>query len=241
MRCDPAKLRNLREQKGITQEKLARDSRAGLRTIQRAEGGQSIRSETAAFIADALSVPMNELRMEDSGDSVEGGGGDDFVTLRRVRSGKALIEAMHRSYMCRLECDVDPDGSNVETLKAFVSLLEARVPDPLDWTDNHLFGSLAERLEVVASLNDYLRELDGRRIAVFAGSYSERVRKPTVSPYEPPSIKPNTQPTFATLTRIVVSNGDRERLVVEKDFRWPVAIWEEPPVWDVDLDEEVPF
>jgi transcriptional regulator with XRE-family HTH domain len=241
MRCDPKRLKQLREQKGITQEKLSYVSRVPLRTIQRAEGGQSIRNENAAFIADALAVPLTELRVDDGAQSVEESGGNDSITLRRVRSGKALIEAIHRSYMCRLECDVDPDGSNVATLKAFVGLLEVRVPDPLDWTDDHLFTSLAERLEVIASLNDYLRELEGHGIAVFAGSYSERVRKPAVSPYEPPTIKPGTHPTFATLTRVAISNGDRERLVLEKDYRWPVAVWQEPAVWDADLDDEVPF
>jgi DNA-binding XRE family transcriptional regulator len=240
MRCEPQKLRQLREQKGMTQEKLMHVSGVPLRTIQRAEGGASIRSENAAFIADALAVPLGELRMDDSA-NVDSDVPDNVITLRRVRSAKALIESMHRSYMCRLDCDVDPDGSNVGTLKALVSLLEERVPNPLDWTDNYLFGSLTERLEVVASLNDHLRDLEAHNIGVFAGSYSERVRKPTVSPYEPPTVKPNTQPTFATLTRVVISNGDRERLVIEKDFRWPVAIWEEPPAWDVDLDEDVPF
>jgi transcriptional regulator with XRE-family HTH domain len=240
MRCEPQKLRQLREQKGITQEKLMHISGVPLRTIQRAEGGASIRPENAAFIADALAVPLAELRIDDS-QGPDADGPDNVVTLRRIRSAKALIEAMHRSYMCRLDCDVDPDGSNVGTLKAFVSLLEVRLPNPLDWSDDHLFSSLAERLEVVASLNDYLRELESHNIVVFAGSYSERVRKPTVSPYEPPIVKPNTQPTFATLTRVVIANGDRERLVVEKDFRWPVAIWEEPPTWDLDLDEDVPF
>jgi transcriptional regulator with XRE-family HTH domain len=242
MRCDPQKLRQFRERKGITQEKLARDSRAGLRTIQRAEGGQSIRSETAAFIAEALAIPMSELRAEDNSADIQKNGSDNLITLRRVNSGKALIETLHRSDMCRLDCDVDPDGSNVETLKALASLIEARIPDPLSWTEEHLFGSLAERLEATARLNDYLRELEPQGIGVFAGSYSEKVRMPTVSPYDEPSIKSGTRPMPAILTRIVIAATDRDRLVIEKDYRWPVAIWsDDVPDWDVDLDTDVPF
>lgn len=242
MRCDSNRLKQLRDQKGITQEKLAHDSRAGLRTIQRAEGGQSIRSETAAFIAEALAVPISELRADETSPNVERDTRDNLITLRRVRSGKTLIETLQRSDMGRLDCDVDPDGSNVETLKALASLIEARIPDPLSWREDHSFASLAERLETTASLNDYLRELEGHGFAVFAGSYSERVRMPSVSPYEEPSVKPGVRPTPAVLTRIVISEATRDRLVVEKDYRWPVELCGEgPSAWDVDLDQDVPF
>ena len=241
MLCDRQKLKRLREQKGITQEKLAHVSGAGIRTIQRAEGGQSIRNETAAFIADALAVPITELRIEATPETVDETR-DNVITLRRVRSGKSLIEALQRSYMCRLDCDVDPDGSNIETLKAIAGIIEKRIPDPLSWMDEHQFGSLAERLEAIALLNDYLRELEGHGIGVFAGSYSEKVRKPSVSPYEDPGVRPDTRPAPAILTRIVISDDDGDRLVVEKDYRWPVELWDErPAAWDIELDQDVPF
>lgn len=242
MRCGPQKLRSLREQKGITQEKLARDSRAGLRTIQRAECGQSIRSETAAFIAEALAVPIAQLRADDLPSTSQRDGHDNLITLRIVRSGKNLIETLQRSDMCRLDCDVDPDSSNVETLKALAGSIEARIPDPLSWADDHAFSSLAERLEVTARLNDNLRELEGHGIAVFAGSYSERVRLPSVSPYDEPMVAPGTRPTPAILTRIVISEGDRDRLIIEKDYRWPLEVCDDQPTaWDADLDSDVPF
>ena len=244
MRLDSKRLRELRENRGWTQYVLSRQRNANvsMRTIQRAETGCSISRENAEFIAAALEVPLSELRIDEAAPAFDRNGHDNLVTLGRTRSGKALIEILHRSDMCRLDCDVDPDGSNVETLKSLASLIEARIPDPLSWTEEHLFDSLAERLEVTARLNDHLRELEPLGIGVFVGSYSEKVRMPTVSPYEEPSVRAGTRPMPAVLTRIVISATDRERLVVEKDYRWPVAIWtDEPADWDVDLDADVPF
>lgn len=235
MKCDPQKLKVLREKKGITQEKLAHDSRTGLRTIQRAERGQSIRNETVAFIAEALSVPIAHLRADEGADLNDSDPKHDVIILRRMQSGSVLIDILHKSYMCRLECDVDADGSNVATLKGLVELLEARTPDPLTWTGNHRFASLADRLDTVASLNDYLHQLDELDIGVFAGSYMEKIQKPMVSPYEPPEVMPGTIPTPAILTRVVISDGSREKLAVQRDYRWPITIW------DDDLDDDVPF
>lgn len=116
MRCDPNKLRLLREQKGITQEKLAHDSRTGLRTIQRAERGHSIRNETVAFIAEALSVPITHLRANEEDGLIETDPQHDVIILRRMRSASVLLDGLQKSYMCRLECSVDADGSNVSTL-----------------------------------------------------------------------------------------------------------------------------
>jgi transcriptional regulator with XRE-family HTH domain len=242
MRLDSDKLKELRENRGWTQDILSRKRNAdvSVRTIQRAECGCSIRRENAEFIAAALEVPLSELRAKAT--EPDRSARDNNITLRRIGSGKVLIETLHRSDMCRLDCDVDPDGSNVETLKSLASLIEARIPDPLSWTEEHVFNSLADRLEVTALLNDYLRALEALGIGVFVGSYSEQVRMPTISPYEEPSVKPGTRPMPAVLTRIVIAAIDGERLVVEKDYRWPVAIWtDEPSAFDLDLNADVPF
>ena len=242
MRCDPRKLKNLREQMGLTQFTLAKKCNAGIRTIQRAEAGQSIGNETAGFIASVLEVPIIQLRAGNRADAEPMTDEDNLITLRPVRSGRDLIEVLQRSYMCRLDCDVEADGSNVETLKALVSILEERMPDPLSWEATHTFASLAERIDVTASLNERLRELDGLGMAVFTGSYSEKLQKPEVSPYDPPSVRPGTVPTPAVLTRIIIGSAAKDKVVIRKDYRWPIEIWDDKlPAWDADLDEEVPF
>ena len=129
MRLDANRLKELRESRGWTQDLLSRTRNAdvSVRTIQRAESGCSIKRENAEFIAAALEVPLSQLRVDEPAPASDRDGSDNNLTLRRVTSGKALIESLHRSDMCRLECDVDPDGSNVETLKSLASLIEARI------------------------------------------------------------------------------------------------------------------
>lgn len=242
MRCDPQKLRTLREELDLTQFTLAKKCNAGVRTIQRAESGRNIRNETVGFIASALEVPIIQLRAPDTSDSDLSKEQDNLITLRCVRSGRDLIDTLHRSYMCRIECDVEADSSNVATLKALVGIIEQRMPDPLSWQREHEFASLAEQIDTVASINDHLRELGKLGIAVFAGSYSEKVQKPTVSPYDPPFVRPGTVPTAVVLTRVVIGSATKDKLVLRKDFRWPVEIWDDQlAAWDTDLDEDVPF
>ena len=147
-----------------------------------------------------------------------------------------MLDALHKSYMCRIDCDVDPDGSNIEILKAVVQVLEDRAPNPLSWEGNHLFSSLVNRLDTVAGLNDNLKRLEQQGIGVFVGSYFDRVQKPDVSPYDPPHIKDGTLPNQVTLTRVLLSSGDREKVVVQNDGSWPVRVWKDP-----DLDDDVPF
>lgn len=62
MALDGEKLRNLRAAKGMSQEKLAILANVNKRTIQRAEKGDPVGLETAAFIAEAVGVSPATLR-----------------------------------------------------------------------------------------------------------------------------------------------------------------------------------
>ena len=66
VKIDGEKLRNLRIDKGYSQEKLAALSNVNRRTIQRAEASNAIAVETLSFIADALDVDISNLRASPS-------------------------------------------------------------------------------------------------------------------------------------------------------------------------------
>lgn len=51
----------LRQAKGWTQERLARESGIGLRTVQRLEAGEDASVETLSLVADALRVAVRDL------------------------------------------------------------------------------------------------------------------------------------------------------------------------------------
>jgi len=55
------RIRELREARGWSQEKLAYTAGVSLGTIQNAEGGRGVRSQTLQKIADALGLQIGDL------------------------------------------------------------------------------------------------------------------------------------------------------------------------------------
>lgn len=56
-----ARVIELRQERGWTQERLAAEARVGLRTVQRLEAGQDASLETLTLVADALRVAVRDL------------------------------------------------------------------------------------------------------------------------------------------------------------------------------------
>lgn len=61
MSMTTTRIAHLRQQQGWTQERLAAESRVGVRTIQRIEAGRETSPETLSLVAEALRVPVRDL------------------------------------------------------------------------------------------------------------------------------------------------------------------------------------
>src|SRR5947207_10000406 len=61
IRCNGTRVRQLRIQQSMTQEKLAAMSKVNHRTIQRAEDSASLQLDTLASLAASLGVTVGEL------------------------------------------------------------------------------------------------------------------------------------------------------------------------------------
>lgn len=61
MKLDPARLKQLRESRGWTQEQLAEIAGLNARTVQRIEAGGNASPETGMALASALDCPLPEL------------------------------------------------------------------------------------------------------------------------------------------------------------------------------------
>lgn len=61
MKLDPARLKQLRESRGWTQEQLAEIAGLNARTVQRVEAGGNASAETGMALASALDCPLPEL------------------------------------------------------------------------------------------------------------------------------------------------------------------------------------
>lgn len=180
MAVDGEKLRNLRTAKGISQEKLAALSNVNKRTIQRAERGDPIALETAAFIADAVGVAPAVLRNPQSELFEKLEKGWDEVILVPTISGRKIIDLLRTSFEAEITVDVEPTAGNIGLLRDVTELLERFKPNP--WKD--VFDPSpsvnAYVLEAQAELNGLLPKLSDIAVRAFAATYHSRKQIPRI-------------------------------------------------------------
>ena len=233
MKLDPLKLRNRREELGYSQRDVAGKSNCCERTIQRAEAGFSVSSENAALIAAALQTKLPPLMLASrlSDDTPLAG---KTVTLRRATSGRAIIDRLDQTYMCNMECDVEPTEENLELLKKTASLLEQNMPEPLNeekicWPPKR---ALAERLDLMAKLNGVLRALEEKGIGIFLSEEWLDVYEPSYDPYGEYShtfyYRENQEPSGVRAVRIIISDDEGEKLTRPASVAWPVRVALDP-------------
>ena len=168
MSQDPTRLRRLRESRALSQEALA--GRCGLsrKTIQRMERGDEVRPDSLAIVALALGVPVTDFTEASRGRGPAPA--DQQVTLRRMRSGKAIVQQLAESDIGRIDCDVDACGDTIGPLTNVVTALQGLVRER--WDVPKPGGlPLVEGLKLVAALNDDLRRLEAHGVGLYMGHY----------------------------------------------------------------------
>jgi len=161
---DAAKLRAIRESMGMTQEKLAILSSVSPRTVQRAEAGAGMSLETLNDFAASLEVPLSEL-VHDPDKT----GRDIQTALRRVTIARTLLDDLARAGVALFDCETDPSPSEMGTVLALVSQIELRLPH---WDHEQAPASLSlrERIEVSATISDYLSTLNEAGIGLYSAA-----------------------------------------------------------------------
>ncbi len=164
MKHDAAKLRAIRESMGMTQEKLAILSSVSPRTVQRAEAGIGMSLETLNDFAASLEVPLSEL-VHDPDDT----GRDTQTALRRVTVARTLLDDLTRAGVALFDCETDPSPSEMGAVLALVSLVESRLPH---WDHEQAPASLSlrERIEVSATISDYLSTLNEAGLGLYSAA-----------------------------------------------------------------------
>lgn len=173
MAIDGEKLRRLRETQGMSQEKLALMCDVNKRTIQRAEAGNSIALETAAFLADALNVKPDALRApRASNDDAPKPSAWNEVVLVPTSSGRRIIDAIRLNFDASISYDVEPTTENVDLLSAFAARLQSVYSNPNlpPWENPELTD--AEVLRIQAALNEEISALASLGIRVFLTAYT---------------------------------------------------------------------
>lgn len=235
MKVDPRKLKTLREARAMTQETLAAKCALSRKTIQRMETGCEVRAETVAFVAAALETNLVELTCQraeaDESDDPDRLGWfvddeeDQLLVLRRASSGKLIFTQLSRSDLARVECDVDVDRSSIDLLTRVINSLDELVVDPWDEHKSRPARfSLVKRLQVIAALNDDLRELEAAGFSLYMGHYYRRAFMPQYDDCYSLIVKADQKPVGVMITRIMLSRSQRDRIKVPIDNDWTVKI-----------------
>jgi transcriptional regulator with XRE-family HTH domain len=187
IRCDGDRVRELRVLQGMTQEKLGAMSKVNHRTVQRAERSQSLQLDTLASLAATLGVTVGELTLTD-GDPDQTDQPEtsesNAVVLRRITSGKTLIDLVCGSFSGKLYCAAEPTEENIDALTDMVERIERLIPQPWVPPFEAESLSLAQRLREALAITAQLAELEKFGIAVFAGTYTARAQVPHYDPDE---------------------------------------------------------
>jgi len=235
MKLDPVKLVKQRQGLGYSQQNVADKSKVNLRTVQRAEGGFSVSNESAASVAAALQTTPRALALDTKSADAPALLGKT-ITLHRAMSGRSIIDTLDQTVMCKIECDVEPSPDNLAILKSVATILEENMPEPFNaekvgWPPSR---TLAQRLDLIASLNEGLTALDGLGIGVFVGATWLDAYLPSYY-YESGFFYPDdAEAAGCRAARIVISDHASEKLARRAYVQWPVKVVE-------DFGDEVPF
>jgi transcriptional regulator with XRE-family HTH domain len=236
MKLDPLKMRNQRERLGYSQQNVADKSNVNLRTIQRAEGGATIHHESAAQIAATLEMSPHLLSLGSTRVEPTAPLGKT-ITLRRATSGRSVIDTLDQTVMCKIECDVEPTNDNLHLLKTVATLIEMNMPEPLNqdkicWPPTR---TLADRLDLIANLNETIKALDQQGISLFLAVTWLVVYMPDYDYYERGFFwKEIKEATGCRAARIIISDQTPEKMVRTAFIKWPLEI-------EDDDDDLVPF
>lgn len=241
--CSGASVMRLRMQQGMTQEKLAAMSNVNIRTVQRAEKSEFLQLETVASLAAALKVTVPELTVSDStGESRqdnddEADGGRNAVVLRRITSGKALLDILCDSFSGKLYCEVEPTVENVEALTTMVEDIERLIPNPWAAPEDPASMSLAERLRTAVTWTTKLAALENFNVAVFAGTYTAKAQVPRYDIDEGHMVTWSHTPFVpVTICRVMLEARSHDRVVLKVTDKWT-----EPAPTKSESADDIPF
>lgn len=178
------KIKEFREQRGMTQEVLAKACGVTPRTIQRAEAGNVISLETLTSIASVFEVRPTELIQKKDVESYSFND-ENSLSLRRVYSGREIIKDLTTCFMASLEFDAEPNENNKNKLISLSKQIEDLIPDP--WSREYYYRenlTVSKKIELSALISQLIAELDALKISVYLGRYVSEKLVPKFNPYE---------------------------------------------------------
>jgi transcriptional regulator with XRE-family HTH domain len=226
---DGALIRARRSAEHWTQEDLAVKCRLAVRTIQRAEAGDALLSESLAFIADALSVNISKLVVANESASEEPEAEGDLVVLRKTASARVVVEGLVRADNHVLEYDVDPTEETADAIVELIGHFEQFDP----YQQPPVAMQLSERIRATATIHKRMAELERQGVFVFYGQYVASGLRSRYDPYEGGwYTKGNQHPEPLKVSIVVISDNPAAKMTRRADDKKVVP---------APIDEEIPF
>jgi transcriptional regulator with XRE-family HTH domain len=248
VRCNGEKVRQRRTELSMTQEILAHRSNVDCRTVQRAEKSAPLQLETLASLAATLKVTVNELIQDDgrtnsTSDATAESKERNAVVLRRVVSGKALLDIVCDSFSGKVYCNAEPTSENIDVLSAIVEKLEKLIPNPWENPMENNTVTLADRLRAAVILTAELAELEKAGVAVYAGTYTASAQVPHYDMDEGCMyVRTKQRHEPVTVCRVFVERLGVERIIVKVDDEWEEPAPASPSLLSrLGADDEIPF
>ena len=210
----------LREAKGLTQEDVANKSKLDVRTIQRAEAGTAIGSETLAQIAATLGVPNDHL-LADGDEEGEPTPNVGLCVLHAVQTPLQITTLLATHQEADLDCTAETTAKGrAEAVIAFVDAIEKHLPTLMpDVNEPVPTGAEKLRRKVLLEqqLNAALQALKATGLCVFAGTFTDMQLIPHYSFDDGFWVYGSrAQPKPVNTLVIRVSEAGQQRLVVPK-------------------------
>ena len=160
------------------------------------------------------------------------------VVLRRITSGKTLIDLVCGSFSGKLYCAAEPTEENIDALTDMVERIERLIPQPWVPPFEAESLSLAQRLREALAITAQLAELEKFGIAVFAGTYTARAQVPHYDPDEGcMAIRITQKFEPVTVCRVSINPVGVERVTVKVSDEWQDQAPSPPPP----IDDDLPF
>jgi transcriptional regulator with XRE-family HTH domain len=172
MNLEPNKVKELRAEKGWSQEILAEVAEVSLRTIQRAENDLKSSIETVKAIASVFEIDFKNLLEPEESIRVT-----EIEFLTRIEKGKDLATLINSTHA--FDLDFDSEVESEEEI-SFVHAFFQEMQDYSDiWDDIDSGG----KGKATITFSNWIQDLEAKHLWVFAGKYQQ-----TQDSFNPPLI-----------------------------------------------------
>ena len=160
------------------------------------------------------------------------------MQLRRITSGKTLIDLVYGSFSGELYCAAEPTEENIDALTDMIERIEKLIPNPWGTPMEAESLTLAQRLREAPAITARLAELEKFGITVFAGTYTARAQVPRYDMDEGHMYtRMNQKFEPVTVCRVSINPAGVERVTVTVSDEWQDQAPSPPPP----IDDDIPF